>query len=221
MRKIEFYELKLKNTKDANTFYQSYLQTFQKQIPKEDSFQYPSKQYEICYLNILDGKLVLLNKDYIEKQDISGQELFFDYSLALTIYSLMLDIQDGILDEKQECNELYKEERLKKEEEIEKYKQKDEVGLAKVLLKAQKFSIGNTFGLICLCNHYQVNELAKQYGIRNLQKKIFKMSDIENCSFLCMGAENAPKQYDLEFRSTATCGDFNVLKLASQSIFTT
>lgn len=97
-----------------------------------------------------------------------------------------------------------------------KIKLKDEVGLAKVLLKTQKFPIGNTFGLICLCNHYQVNELAKQYGIRNIQKKIFKMSDIEHCSFLCMGAENAPKQYDLEFRSTATCGDFNVLTLATQ-----
>jgi len=115
MRKIEFHELKLKNTEDANMFYQSYLQTFQKPALKEDSFQRPSKQYEICYLNILDGKLVLLNKDYIEKFDISNQELFFDYSLALTIYSLMLDIQDGILDEKQECNELYKEERLKKD----------------------------------------------------------------------------------------------------------
>ncbi len=133
MRKIEFHELKLKNTEDANMFYQSYLQTFQKPALKEDSFQRPSKQYEICYLNILDGKLVLLNKDYIEKFDISNQELFFDYSLALTIYSLMLDIQDGILDEKQECNELYKEERLKKEEEIELYKKKDELLFQKAL----------------------------------------------------------------------------------------
>lgn len=97
-----------------------------------------------------------------------------------------------------------------------KIKLKDEVGLAKVLLKTQKFPIGNTFGLICLCNQHQVNELVKQYGIRNIQKKIFKMSDIDNCSFLCMGAENAPKQYDLEFRSTSTCGDFNVLTLATQ-----
>lgn len=133
MRKIEFHELKLKNKEDANTFYQSYLQTFQNPILVEDSFERPSKQYEICYLNILDGKLVLLNKDYIDSSDISSQELFFDYSLALSAYSFMLDIQDSILDEKYEANELYKEERLKKEEEIEICKQKDELLFQKAL----------------------------------------------------------------------------------------
>jgi len=48
------------------------------------------------------------------------------------------------------------------------------------------------------------------------QKKIFKMSDIENCSFNCILAENTPNRYETEFRSTSMYGNFNVFELASQ-----
>ena len=120
MRKIEFNELKLKNRNGEETFYQSYLKNLPDNIKSDNTFHIPVKQYEIFYLNILGGKLILLNKDYIDK-DTTDSELFFDYSIAYKVYNLMLDIEDGIEDEKNEFNELYKEERLQKNNEIEPY----------------------------------------------------------------------------------------------------
>lgn len=93
---------------------------------------------------------------------------------------------------------------------------RDEVGLAKILLRTQKFQIGDTFGIILPVNNREVNELSRTYGVRNPQKKIFKMSDIENCSFNCMIAENTPSKYDVEFRSTPIYGNFNVFELAAK-----
>lgn len=42
------------------------------------------------------------------------------------------------------------------------------------------------------------------------------MSDIINCSFNCICAENRPNEFDLEFRSTPIYGDFNVQQLATR-----
>lgn len=67
MRKIEFNELKLKNINDEETFYQVYLKKLQKNINTDNNILAPIKQYEIFLLNILGGKLILLNKDYINK----------------------------------------------------------------------------------------------------------------------------------------------------------
>ena len=92
---------------------------------------------------------------------------------------------------------------------------REEVGIAKTLLKSKRFQIGDTFGIILPLIHSEVDTLNKQYGIRNPQKKIFKMSDIENCSFNCMFAENTPNEFNLEFRSTPIYGNFNVLQLAT------
>lgn len=125
MRKIEFSELKLKNTYDENTFYESYLKTLQRELVQDKSFEIPEKKYEIFYLNILGGKIVLLNKDYLQKDDIDNQELYFDYKTAYEIYNYLLDIYDGIEDEKFEFNELYKNERLEKDSKINKLKLKD------------------------------------------------------------------------------------------------
>lgn len=92
---------------------------------------------------------------------------------------------------------------------------RDEVGLAKLFLGTTRFPIGDTFGMLMPVNNSQIKELSSEYGIRNPQKKIFKMADIENCSFNCMIAENMSGIYDLEFRSTAIYGNFDVLKLAT------
>ncbi len=92
----------------------------------------------------------------------------------------------------------------------------EEVGLAKILLKTQTFQIGDTFGMILPVNNSKVYQLNKEYGIRNPQKKIFKMSDIEKCSFNCILSENVPNRYEAEFRSTSMYGNFNVFELASQ-----
>lgn len=97
----------------------------------------------------------------------------------------------------------------------EKLNLKAEVGIAKALLKAQKFAIGNTFGLILSLDNQEVNSLSTNFFIRSPQKKIFKMNNIENCSFTCMFAENEPKKFDTEFRSSSIYGNFDVLKLAT------
>lgn len=91
----------------------------------------------------------------------------------------------------------------------------DEVGLAKVFLRTQKFEIGDSFGLALSLDNKSVKNLLAHYGIRNPQKKIFKMADIEGCSFNCMCAENTRGLYDFEFRSSSTYGNLNVFDLAS------
>ena len=126
MRKIKFNELNLKNINDVNTFYKYYLKTFLNEIQKDSSFVLPSKQYEIFSLEELDGKLFLLNKNFIKNDDNTNQELFYDYSIAFEIYNLFLDIYDGIEDEKNEFNELYLNERLDKNNQIEILKAEDE-----------------------------------------------------------------------------------------------
>lgn len=92
---------------------------------------------------------------------------------------------------------------------------KNNVGLARAFLSAKKFPIGDTFGIILPINNRNVDNLNRTYGVRSPQKKIFKMADIENCSFTCIFAENNPGKYDVEFRSTKTYGDFDVLQLAN------
>lgn len=125
MRKIEFSELKLKN-RSEESFYQSYVEQLEQNISKEATFGVPVKQYEIFYLNILGGKIILLNKDYIHLEENGEQELYFDYTIALKIYKLILDIMDGIEAEQNEFNELYKEERMHKNAQIEELKKQDE-----------------------------------------------------------------------------------------------
>lgn len=92
---------------------------------------------------------------------------------------------------------------------------KSEVGLAKFLLKSQRFLIGDTFGIILPIEKKEVSWLNREYGVRSPQKRIFKMADIKNCSFNCILAENELNQYDVEFRSAQTCGNFDVLQIAS------
>ena len=92
---------------------------------------------------------------------------------------------------------------------------RDEVGIAQTLLKTKTFPIGDTFGMILSMDNKEVDELSRTFGVRSPQKKIFKMSDIENCSFMCMFAENTQGEYNVEFRSTPVYGNFNVLQLAT------
>lgn len=133
MRKIEFNQLRLKNTYDENAFFQFYLENLQKELSKKDSFNKPTKQYEILYLNILDGKIILLNKDYISNDNTTNQELYYDYNIATEVYNYLLDIYDGIEAEESEFNELYKNERLKIDDEINKLRKQDDTIFAKAL----------------------------------------------------------------------------------------
>ena len=92
---------------------------------------------------------------------------------------------------------------------------REEVGIAEILLKTKKFPIGDTFGIILSIDNKEVDKLSRTFGVRSPQKKIFKMSDIDNCSFMCMFAETTPGEYDVEFRSTPVYGNFNALQLAT------
>jgi len=92
---------------------------------------------------------------------------------------------------------------------------REEVGIAQTLLKTKTFPIGDTFGMILSMDNSEVDELSRTFGVRSPQKKIFKMGDIKNCSFMCMLAENIPGEYNIEFRSTPIYGNFNVLQLAT------
>ena len=126
MRKIKLNEINIKNECNEETFYQLYLKGLKKEIPRDEEFKRPSKEYEIFYLDILGGKIILLNKKYILKKDISNQELYYDYSIAYKIYNYLIEIYSGINDEMNEMNELYKDERMQKNEEIRILKLKDE-----------------------------------------------------------------------------------------------
>ena len=92
---------------------------------------------------------------------------------------------------------------------------KNEVGMAQAMLRARTFPIGDTFGMMLSMDKKEVDELNTGFGVRSPQKKIFKMSDIEDCSFMCMFTENTSGVYEVEFRSTSVYGDFNVLQLAT------
>lgn len=92
---------------------------------------------------------------------------------------------------------------------------RDEVGMSKILLNSQRVDIGDTFGIVLPVSNETVNSMNSQYGLRAIQKKIFKMSDITNCSFNCMFAENTSGEFDLEFRSSSVYGNFDVQQLAT------
>lgn len=145
MRNIEFNELKLKNINNEEAFYQSYLRTLPQKIDADNISSIPEKQYEIFYLNILGGKIILLNTKYINSKNTQNQELFYDYSIALKIYNLMLDIYDSIEAEKEEINELYKDERLHKNYEIEELKKQDDILFHN---KQKEFTTQNSTNLV-------------------------------------------------------------------------
>ena len=126
MRKIEFNELKLKNNSSEEQFYEIYIQGLDS-VPTESAIiSKPEKKYEVCLLNILDGKIIAINKNYINNDNFDGQELYYNYDIAKQIANYLSDIQDGILAEQYEFIELYKEERLKKEKLISELKLQDE-----------------------------------------------------------------------------------------------
>lgn len=126
MRKIEFNELKLKNNCSEEQFYEIYIQGLDS-VPTESAIiNKPKKKYEVCLLNILDDKIIAINKNYINNDNFDGQELYYNYDIAKQIANYLSDIQDGILAEQYEFIELYKDERLKKEKLISELKLQDE-----------------------------------------------------------------------------------------------
>ena len=126
MRKIEFNELKLKNNCSEEQFYEIYIQGLDSVPTESDIISKPERKYEVCLLNILDGKIIAINKNYINNDNFDGQELYYNYDIAKQIANYLSDIQDGIIAEQYEFIELYKDERLKKDKLISELKLQDE-----------------------------------------------------------------------------------------------
>lgn len=125
MRKIEFSELKLKNDYSEEDFYNVYLHNIETSHKKDNLIEEPIKKYEVCQLNILGGKIIAIDKNYIDNPNTDLQELYYDYTIAKEIANYLSDIQDGILAEQEEFVELYKDERLQKDKLIKELQLKD------------------------------------------------------------------------------------------------
>lgn len=125
MRKIEFSELKLKNDYSEEDFYNVYLHNIETSHKKDNLIEEPIKKYEVCQLNILGGKIIAIDKNYIDNPNTDLQELYYDYPIAKEIANHLSDIKDGIMAEQEEFVELYKDERLKKDELIKELQLKD------------------------------------------------------------------------------------------------
>lgn len=125
MRKIEFNELNLKNNCSEEQFYEIYMNELETTPVDNALIGQPSKKYEVCLLNILDGKIIAINKNYINNDNFDDQELYYDYDIARQIADNLSDIQDGIGAEQYEFIELYKDERLKKDKLISDLKSQD------------------------------------------------------------------------------------------------
>lgn len=126
MRKIEFNELKLKSNCSEEQFYEIYIQRIDSAPTESTIISKPVKKYEVCLLNILHGKIIAINKNYINNDNFDGQELYYNYDIAKQIANYLADIQDGIIAEQYEFIELYKDERLKKDKLISELKLQDE-----------------------------------------------------------------------------------------------
>ena len=145
MRFIEFNELNLKENYTEDEFLQIYIKTLPKEKSKKTTI--PHKKYEIFWLNIFNGKIILLNKKHIKKTDITNQELYYNYNIAYQIYNNLLDIYDGLTAETSDINELYLTERLEKDNIINKLKQKDNELFEKDLAEYNKAQEANELTL--------------------------------------------------------------------------
>ena len=93
MRRIDVNRAKLKDYYDEERWYLQYLQNL-KTNHINTSIDKLEKQYEIFYYNILGGKIILLNKDFLPKGEEKNQDLFFDYKTAYKAYNYWLNIYD-------------------------------------------------------------------------------------------------------------------------------
>lgn len=153
MRTIEFNELNLKEKYNEDEFFQIYINSLPKEKTKKSSANAPTKKYEIFWLNILGGKVILLNKKHIRNNNTENQELYYDYKTAYKIYNHLLDIYDCVEAENYEIPDLYLNEKLEKSYKISKLKQEDEL-LFKEALAFYNSSIENSNTSLAIHNEH-------------------------------------------------------------------
>lgn len=91
---------------------------------------------------------------------------------------------------------------------------REEVGIARNLLNTEIINLGSTFGMILAIDYSQSQKIWRTYGIKMFEKRIYRMSAVENCAFSCIIAENTPGELTVSFRGNKVFGNFNVLKIA-------
>lgn len=94
---------------------------------------------------------------------------------------------------------------------------RSEVGLAKAFLGTSRIKVGDTYINYLGLEADTIKELENKYRVRDIQKKIFKLGNIEDTSINVVVAENNPNTFDCEFRSIAFCGDIDVFSIATQN----
>lgn len=128
MRKVKFSELNIENIENEEQFYERYLKNIKtKKIIGEESFQEPDKKYEIVYLDILGGKIILLEKRFINSNSLDKQMIFYDYSIAYKAFNIMMELKAVTDAEKHEKKDLYDEEKNNLRDEIRMLKKEDNI----------------------------------------------------------------------------------------------
>lgn len=91
-----------------------------------------------------------------------------------------------------------------------------EVGIAKALLNTKRIKVGNTYLNYFGLDNESVQSIEKQYRSKYIQKKIFKLLDIENTSLAVAVVENIPNNFFCEFRSVRDLGNVDVFSVAKE-----
>lgn len=90
-----------------------------------------------------------------------------------------------------------------------------EVGLAKALLHTKRIKVGKTYLNYYGLDNKTVKSLEEQYQIRYLDKKVFRLMNIENTSLAVAIVENIPNNFFCEFRSAKDLGNVDVFYIAA------
>lgn len=91
---------------------------------------------------------------------------------------------------------------------------REEVGIARSLLDLETIDLGSTFGVILAIDNSKSQNIWRTYGIRMIEKRVYRMSAVDNCAFSCIIAENKPGEINVSFRSSRVYGNYNVAQIA-------
>lgn len=131
MRRVKFNELKIADIDNEEQFYQRYLRDVKtKRVESEESFKEPDRKYEIVYLDILGGKIILLEKKFIDSASDDKQMVFYDYSIAYKAFNIMMELKAVTEAERYEEKDLYEDEKSSLRDEIRMLKKEDNLAFS-------------------------------------------------------------------------------------------
>lgn len=92
---------------------------------------------------------------------------------------------------------------------------KTEVGVAKALLHTKRIKIGDTYLNYLGLDNSMRTETEQKYGVRDIQKRIFRLMEVENTALAVAVVENMPNNFLCEFRSSGSIGNVDVFSVAT------